>query len=216
MLCHQVFVRGSLAVTALLMMAACSETGSSSAVGPTGLGAGGAGLAAVGGPEYANVSNQAAGGGGVYAVDGAMLVRQPNGLRASVTMPTPQPDTYVYPPGRTSGHPEVFTLWAFVFNYPDKCSAPCNADDLGAGTAAKGGVYNVGGHVTSGNSMTISGQIGVGDPPFSPAHASLEAPSTAEVHLAVAPHGYVDPSAYPNEFRIPAGSPPMWWIAMFH
>lgn len=214
---RQILSRGVGAVAAALITAACSDSGGSSALGPTGLGASGAsGLAATGGPEYVDVLNQSAGGGGVYAANGAMLVRQPNGLRASVTIPTPEPGTYVYPPGRTSGHPEVFTLWAFVFNYPDMCSAPCDANDLGAGTAAKGGVYNVGGHVASGNSMTIAGQIGVGDPPFSPAHAPLESPGTAEVHLAIAPHGYTDSSAIPDEFRRPRGSPPMWWIAMFH
>lgn len=210
-----VLVRGTLLVGAMLMASACSDSGGSAVSAPTHLGRPG-GLAVTGGPEYEDVSNQMAAGGGLYAANGAMLLRQPNGLRASVTIPTPQPGTYVYPPGRTSGHPEVFTLWAFVFNYPDMCSAPCDADDLGAGTPAKGGVYNVGGHVASGQSMTIAGQIGVGDPPFAPAHASLESPSTAEVHLAVAPHGHVDSSAYPNEFRTPAGSPPMWWIAMFH
>jgi hypothetical protein len=212
---QQILIRGTLAIAAILVATACSDMGGSSALGPTGLGTPN-GSNASGGPEYADVSNQMAAGGGVYAADAAMLVRQPNGLRASVTIPTPESGTYVYPPGRTPGHPEVFTLWAFVFNYPNMCSAPCDANDLGAGTAAKGGVYNVGGHVASGNSMTIAGQIGVGDTPFNPAHAPLESPSTAEVHLAIAPHGHVDSSAYPNEFRIPAGSPPMWWIAIFH
>ena len=212
---RQIFSRGVVAVAALLMVSGCSDTGGSAALSPTGLGAPSA-SSLIGGPEYADVSNQSAAGGGVYAANGAMLVRQPNGLRASVTVPTPQPGMYVYPPGRTSGHPEVFTLWAFIFNNPDMCSDPCDANDLGAGTAAKGGAYNVGGHVTSGNSMTIAGQIRVGDPPFNPAHAPLELPATAEVHLAIAPHGHVDSSAYPNEFRTPAGSLPMWWTAMFH
>jgi hypothetical protein len=212
---QQILVHGTLGIAAILMATACSDMSGSSALGPTGLGAPSA-INASGGPEYEDVSNQMAAGGGVYAADGATLVRQSNGLRASVTVGTPEPGAYVYPPGRVSGHPEVFTLWAFVFNYPDMCSTPCDASDLGAGTAAKGGVYNVGGHVTSGNSMTIAGRIGVGDPPFNPAHAPLESPSTAEVHLAIAPHGHVDSSMYPNEFRTPAGSPPMWWIAMFH
>jgi hypothetical protein len=163
-----------------------------------------------GGPEYADVSNQ--GGMGVYAANGAMLVRQPNGFRASITIPTPQPGTYNYPAGREEGHPEVFTLWAFVFNYPDLCSAPCNADDLGD-TPAKGGVYNVGGHVASGASLTIAGRIGVGETPFG--GVPLESPSTAEIHLAVAPHGELDPTTLPSEFRLPTGPMSFWWVAIF-
>jgi len=167
-----------------------------------------------GGPERTDVLNQ--GGAGVYAPGGAMVVRQPNGLRLSVTMPTPEPGTYVYAPGRTdAGHPEVFTLWAFVFNYPENCIGPCDGNDLGADKPAKGGAYNVGGHVASGNSLTIAGQIAVGEPPFR--FAPLESPSTAEIHLAVAPHGALDPSRLPDDFRLPTGSADCgcWWLAFF-
>jgi hypothetical protein len=204
----------TLATAALLTVAACADTGgaplapASSATGAIGL----AGLA-VGSPEYANVMNQ--GGAGVYAANGATLVRQPDGLGASVTVPTPQPGTYNYPAGRVSGHPEVFTLWAFVFNYPDLCSGPCDMDDLGAATPAKGGVYNLGGHVASGSSLTIAGRIGVGETPFAPATAPLESPGTAEVHLAIAPHGYVEPSNRAAEFGLPTGPSVLWWVAMF-
>ena len=164
-------------------------------------------------PVYANVMNQ--GGAGVYAENGAKLLRQPNGLRASVTVPTPQPGTYNYPAGRVSGHPEVFTLWAFVFNYPNLCTAPCNEDDLGAATPAKGGVYNIGGHVASGSSLTIAGAIAIGETPFAPATAPLESPSTAEVHLAIAPHGFVEPANRSAEFGLPTGPAVFWWISTF-
>jgi hypothetical protein len=127
-------------------------------------------------------------------------------------MPTPEPGSYNYPAGRTAGDPEVFTLWAFVFNYPDLCTQPCSSDDLGA-TPAKGGVYNVGGHFASGNRLTIAGRIGVGETPF--AASPLEAPATAEVHLAVAPHGEVAPSSLPDEFRLPTGPMSLWWVAIF-
>jgi hypothetical protein len=166
-------------------------------------------------PEQADVLNQ--GGAGVYAPGGAMVVRQPNGLRLSVTMPTPAPGTYVYAPGRTDvGHPEVFTLWAFVFNYPENCTGPCDGDDLGAGTAAKGAVYNVAGHPGSGSSLTLAGHIRVGEAPFAPIFASLESPGTAEIHLAVAPHGALDASRLPGDFRMPTGSPACgcWWVAV--
>lgn len=164
-------------------------------------------------PERADVMNQ--GGVGVYAEDGATLVRQANGLRMGMTVPTPAPGTYVYPDGATPGHPEVFTLWAFVFNFPHNCTVPCNGDDLGTATGANGGVYNVGGHVGAGGFFTISGRIGVGEAAL--AFAPLTSPETAEVHLALTSHGALDPATLPGEFRSPTGSPACgcWWVAIF-
>lgn len=115
--------------------------------------------------------------------------------------------------GREQGDPEVFTLWAFVFNHPENCTVPCSMDDLGVITPAKGGAYNVGGHFVSGNSLTISGRIRVGETPFG--FAPLEFPATAEVHLALAPHGAVDPSMLPDEFHLPTGPMLLWWVAIF-
>ncbi len=167
-----------------------------------------------GAPEFAHVMNQ--NGVGVYAANGSQVVRQPNGLQISLGMPTPAPGTYTYAAGTVPGFPEVFTLWAFVFNYPGNCTPPaCDFDDLGFGTGANGGVYNVGGHVASGSSLMVAGRIGVGQAPF--AFAPLESPGTAEIHVALAPHGALDPSKLPNEFRIPAGNPfcDCWWVALF-
>ena len=164
--------------------------------------------------EYADVMNQ--GGLGVYSADGARLVRQPQGLAASVRMPTPTPGGYTLPAGYTPGHPEVFTLWAFVFNYPELCSGPCNGDDLGLDKPARGGAYNLGGHAKGGGGMlNIGGRISTGEAPFR--WAPLEAPATAEVHLAVAPHGALDPATLPNEFRIPTGNSACgcWWVSIF-
>lgn len=202
----------TLAVTAFLVTAGCSDTARTPPLAPSSHGStSGASLASSsGGLEYADVSIQ--GGGGVYAANGATLARQPSGLHASVSMPTPEPGTYNYPAGRTPGHPEVFTLWIFVFNYPDLCSAPCSADDLGD-TPAKGGAYNGGGHFASGEHLTIAGRIGIGETPFR--GSPLELPGTAEVHLAVAPHGAVDPSQLPEEFRLPTGPMSLWWVAIF-
>lgn len=172
-----------------------------------------AALAPGDGPEHADVMNQ--GGAGVYAGNGAKLIRQPNGLRMSLKMPLPAPGTYVYAPGTQPGHPEVFTLWAFVFNHPENCSDPCSGDDLGTATGANGGAYNVGGVIAAGNTINVAGRIGVGEAPF--AFESLELPETAEVHLALAPHGAMDPSTLPNELRVPVGSPACgcWWVAIF-
>lgn len=160
------------------------------------------------------------GGSGVYAADGATLLRQPNGLRMSMTVPTPQPGTYIYPPGIVPGHPEVFTLWAFIFNFPELCDGPCDGNDLGDGAAAKGSVYNVGGHVASGNSLTITGRTGVGEPALAPpgiVPTPLVNPAGAEIHLALTSHGELDPTTLPGEFRTPTGSPACgcWWVAIF-
>lgn len=157
----------------------------------------------------------AQGGLGVYAADGAKVVRQPHGFRASVTMPAPAPGSYTYAPGTIEGHPEVFTLWAFVFNHPELCNGPCNGDDLGMDKPAQGGAYNVGGVVSSGGSLTISGRIRVGEDPFR--WAPLAEVESAEIHLAVAPHGALDPQSLPSELRLPAGSGACacWWVAIF-
>jgi hypothetical protein len=172
--------------------------------------------ASAAGPEYTDVLNQ--GGADVYAVNGASLVRQPNGLQVRLSMPTPAPGSYSYPTGITPGDPEVFTLWIFVFNYPDLCSDPCDLNDLGVDKPARGGAYNGGGHAVGGPSLTFAGRIGIGETPFnhpSITMAPLEAPETAVVHLAVAPHGGLDPAKLPNELRIPAGTLAQWWLAMF-
>lgn len=172
----------------------------------------------MGPPERADVMNQ--GGVGVYAEDGAMVVRQKKGLRVSMTVPTPEPGTYVYPAGTEAGHPEVFTLWAFIFNFPELCDGPCDGNDLGADAPAKGSVYNVGGHVVSGNFLTITDRVGVGEPAVAPPPLTptpLVNPSGAEIHLALTSHGVLDPSTLPGEFRRPTGSPACacWWVAIF-
>lgn len=162
--------------------------------------------------EAEDVLNQ--GGAGTYAADAATLTRLPNGLNVKTTIPTPESGTYVYPDGAVAGAPEVFTAWAFVFNYPDQCDGPCDGNDIGD-TAAQGGVYNVAGHVNSGSTLTMSGHISTGAASF--AGAPLQSPGTAEVHVAVAPHGQLDPSQMPAQISTPIGSPfcGCWWVAIF-
>lgn len=168
-------------------------------------------------PETADVMDQ--GGGAVYAPDGARLVRQANGLAVSVSMPTPEPGSYLYPDGTSPGHPEVFTLWLFVFNHPENCSGPCGPDDV-TNPAVEFGVYNRAGHATGGGQLTLAGRAGVGDtaeaPPGITPH-DLSNPDGAAVHLAVTSHGGLDPATLPEEFRIPTGSGACgcWWVAVF-
>lgn len=169
--------------------------------------------------ETRDVLNQ--GGAGVYAADAAILTRKPNGLSIKVSMPTPESGSYVYADGTVPGAPEVFTGWAFVFNYPDLCTdGVCDGDDLGD-TLAQGGVYNFAGHPAGGSTLTLSGQISVGQPALAPppifVGAPLQSPATAEVHVAIAPHGQLDPSQMPEQITTPVGSPACgcWWLALF-
>ena len=209
---------GTIVAAALLSACSGESPVAPASVASQGVGTGGTPdlPATQGGPEYQDVSTQ--GGGGVYAVDGASLIRQPNGLQARMSIPTPQPGTYNYPAGKVPGHPEVFTLWIFVFNYPDLCTAPCDMNDLGVDKPAQGGAYNGGGHAVGGERLTIAGRIRVGEAPFDHpviTMAPLQSPETAEVHLAIAPHGALDPSTLPDEFRLPTGTPAFWWAAIF-
>jgi hypothetical protein len=157
--------------------------------------------------------------GAVVAGAEAMLQRSDNGLNVKLSMPTPQPGTYMYPganaflPAAVPGHPEAFSLWVFVFNYPNLCSGPCDVDDIGAATPARGGVYNAAGHIAGGPNLTFSGHVSAGAPQFS--GSPLLEPRTAFVHLAVAPHGKVDPALLPDQITKPIGSLPFWWLAGF-
>jgi hypothetical protein len=166
----------------------------------------------------------------VVAPGGATLIRTRGGITASVTMPTPAPGSYCYPPANpfqpiapTPGTPEVFTGWFFFFNHPENCTVPNQclpppAGDPGPNdfTKAGGGVYNFAGHaVSGGGTLNLVGHIEVGEAPFAGA-AALDNPMGAEVHLAIAPHGVVIPELLPDQINVPVGSPPFWWVGLFH
>jgi hypothetical protein len=161
---------------------------------------------------------------------GATLVRTMGGITASVSMPTPAPASYCYPPANpfqpiapTPGTPEVFTGWFFFFNNPGKCATPhqCvppspDAPAPNDFTEAGGGVYNFAGHaVSGGGGLTLVGHIEVGEAPFAGA-APLMNPMGAEVHLAIAPHGVLIPELLPEQINVPVGGPPYWWVGLFH
>jgi hypothetical protein len=162
------------------------------------------------------------------SVDGASLIRTSGGITGSVTMPTPAPGSYCYPPANgfqtvapTPGTPEVFTGWFFFFNHPEKCAKPhaCVPPPPGAPAPndfadASGGVYNFSGHaVSGGGTLNLIGHIEVGEPSFG--GNVLMNPMGAEVHLAIAPHGVLVPALLPDQINTPVGSPPFWWVGLF-
>jgi hypothetical protein len=169
--------------------------------------------------ETVNVVGQGL-AGPLVAMNGATLRRSDSGLTGSLRMPTPVPGSYVYPPGNAfqplgafPGHPEAFSLWLFAFNYPEDCLAsPCDLADFMAGRGA-GGAFNAGGHVVGGPTLQLSGRVTINSEPF--AGSPLLEPRTAEVHLAVAPHGALQPDVMPNQIKFPIGTPDHWWLAIF-
>lgn len=157
--------------------------------------------------------------GPVVSSGGATIQRNAQGISVKLTMPTPEPGSYRYPPGNAfqpegaqPGHPEAFSLWVFVFNYPDLCSRPCDSNDLGD-TPARGGAFNAAGHVVGGDTLQLSGRVSTNSDPFE--GSAMLVPETAEVHLAVAPHGELQPEVLPDQIKKPIGSPPFWWLAVF-
>jgi hypothetical protein len=182
--------------------------------------------------ETANVVGQGL-SGPVVSLDGATIQRSDSGISVRLTMPTPEPGSYFYPgtdsipgnplqppatgpvgfPPAVPGHPEAYSLWVFVFNDPSVCVGdPCTIADFNAnlGTA---GAFNAGGHLVGGATLQLSGRVMLSSTPF--AGAMLTNPQGAEVHLAVAPHGALDPALLPQMINLPIGNPPYWWLAIF-
>lgn len=151
--------------------------------------------------------------GPVVAEDGATLGRTRNGISINLSMPTPEPGTYTYPSGPEGGAwtdeegpPEVFSLWCFVFD-PGQ-------DPFEGRPGEWTGVYAVTGHVVGGSTLTLSGHASTNGDPF--LGQAVENPREAEVHLAVAPHGALDPNLLPEALNTPTGpGPDIWWLALF-
>ena len=128
-------------------------------------------------------------------------------------MATPEPGSYTYPDGAANdGAPEVYSLWAFVFPDPSACGDD-GCGGLGDVMASGGGVFAVAGHPVGGDTLVLSGHISKNTEPFVFNHLSNAA--GAEVHVAVAPHGTLDPAQMPEQASTPIGMPPHWWIALF-
>ncbi len=172
----------------------------------------------------------------------ALLTRYEDRLVFEIRMDTPDPGTYIYPdevPEARKAPPEVFTAWAFVFNNPEHCVGDvdwdwCAGEDFTE--AVQAGVYGVAGHVSSidhegasfildratDGQMILRGEITIGDPPWPdlpPGETTypLSNPLEAEVHVAIAPHGQIDPATIATELYSPAGNPncDCWWVSFF-
>lgn len=144
----------------------------------------------------------------VFAEDAATITRTPNGFTAQISMPTPVAGQYQYPDPADEptaaelGQPQTFTLWAFVFD-----------DEQGSyGDQPWSGAFSVAGHAVGGPNLTLTGHISKSTDPF--AGFALENPN-AEIHLAVAPHGGLDPDIMPEQISTPAFTAPVWWVAVF-
>lgn len=166
-------------------------------------------------------------GGPTVAEGGAKILRTADGVSASVSMPTPVPGSYMYPQGPSAsgeaGHPEAFSLWVFVFFNPEACDGDCDAGDLQTNEDVVAGAFNASGHLVGGPHLTLTGHVNPGTPTFGGAMAETlgEALSQgfdladAEIHVAVAPHGALDPDLLPESIKTPTGDPSFWWIALY-
>jgi hypothetical protein len=181
---------------------------------------------AASGWESADVVGQGL-AGPVVATGGAAVLRTANGVAASLTMPTPEPGSYTYPTGPTgsgvAGHPEAFSFWVFIFYNPEACAGPiCLPGDLMTNPAVIAGAYNAGGHLEGGANLTLQGFVNKSSFTFGGANAETLGQALsmgfdladAEIHLAVAPHGALDPALLPGSISTPVGTPASWWLAI--
>jgi len=184
-------------------------------------------VSAAGSWESTNVFGQGL-AGPVVAPGGAAILRTPNGVAASLRMSTPEPGSYTYPVGPTgsgvAGHPEAFSLWVFIFFNPEECAAAiCGPGDLMNNPDVIAGAYNAGGHLEGGANLNLEGFVNKDSFTFGGPNAERLGQALsmgydladAEIHLAVAPHGALDPDLLPASISTPVGTPASWWLAIF-
>ena len=176
--------------------------------------------------EHEDVFGQGMGGPTV-AEDGASILRTDNGVIASVSMPTPEPGSYAYPVGPNAsgvpGHPEAFSLWVFIFFNPEACDGDCDPADLQVNPDVVAGAFNAAGHIVGGPNLNMTGRVDetstlFGGPNAESIGQALDLGFTiadADVHVAVAPHGALDPALLPASITTPVGNPSFWWLALF-
>ncbi|MCL9818274.1 hypothetical protein [Natronocalculus amylovorans] len=166
----------------------------------------------------------------LVARDGATIHRTENDILIDFRMPTPVPGTYTYPSGPPDledvgwtdeeGDLEAFTLWAFIFDYPDECENSCGAEDLG--DPASGGAFAVAGRAVEQSrvaELTLHGSVSTDTDVYEENGETfgmpMERPQEAEVHLAIAPHGAFNPDMMPEILTTRTGPPDIWWTAIF-
>jgi hypothetical protein len=158
---------------------------------------------------------------------GGEIDRTARGVTAKISMPTPEPGSYVYPQGPKAsgvpGHPEAFTLWVFIFFNPEACDGDCDGPDLQTNPNVIAGAFDAGGHLAGGPTLTVSGNVNQQSAVFGGPNAESIAEAlglgytiaNAEIHLAVAPHGALDPHLLPEAIKTPVGNSSFWWLAFF-
>jgi len=177
---------------------------------------------------------------GLLQPENTSISRSDDGVHLHLDLTTPDAGSYTYPEtiaAEAQAQPEVFTGWAFVFNYPEFCATPyeCGGDDFNE--TVKAGVYNFSGttnqlsqdsggeivmNAASDGFVRLTGDVTTGQeqrpdtPPGAPTFA-LENPMGAEIHAAIAPHGQIDPMTIKDELYSPTGNPACgcWWVAVF-
>ena len=156
----------------------------------------------------------------------ATVIRTDTGFTAFVSLPTPAPGTYCYPPAALAtdpsagpavpGHPEAFSLWGIYFNNPENClPGGCSAMDvLGPNCVnAQAGAVKLSGHMASNGTLQLSGHLSVGDGPLGALGcAPLTDPYGSELHIAVGPHGALQPALLPTLISVPPGGGPGYWF----
>ncbi len=85
------------------------------------------------------------------------------------------------------------------------------------------GAYNAGGHLEGGRNLHLQGSVNKSRFSFGGANAETLGQALsmgydladAEIHLAVALHGGLDPALLPDSISTPVGNPTFWWLAIF-
>ena len=168
------------------------------------------------------------GGGPRPVIDdaAATLIRTATGVTAMLSMPVPMSGTYCYPPATLAtnpaagpavpGHPEAFSLWGIYFNNPENClPGGCSAADvLGPNCPnVQAGAINLGGRMASDGTLQLSGHLSVGEGPLGALGcAPLIDSIGSEIHLAVGPHGMLQPDLLPTQIGVPPGGGPGYWF----
>ncbi|MEL7312719.1 MAG: hypothetical protein AAFN07_14490 [Pseudomonadota bacterium] len=154
------------------------------------------------------------------------LLRLADGIAAFASMPTPEPGSYCYPPATLATNPEAgpavpgaieaFSLWLIYFNHPENClPGGCSARDvLGPNCVNVGaGAIGLGGRATNKRRLNLSGYASVGDGPLTGfGCAPLGDTQTAEIHIAIGPHGALREDLLPDQLLLPPGGGPGYWL----